>query len=162
MVLLALRFVPLFGLARGLWYSIFHAVSAFNNAGFDLFGNSLESFVGDWYVNAVFMFLIIIGGMGFVVILELITQWRRKEEPFEFVRFSLHTKVVLIITALLLGVGTIAYLIIEFNNPATLGPLPLDEKLLAAMFQSVTSRTAGFSTIVSVSYTHLDVYKRQV
>lgn len=147
-VLLALRFVPLFGLTRGLWYSIFHAVSAFNNAGFDLFGNSLESFVGDWYVNAVFMFLIIIGGMGFVVILELITQWRRKEEPFEFVRFSLHTKVVLIITALLLGVGTIAYLVIEFNNPATLGPLPLDEKLLAAMFQSVTSRTAGFSTIV--------------
>lgn len=146
-LLLALRFIPLFGWSRGLWYSIFHAVSAFNNAGFDLFGNSLEGFVGDWYVNAVFMFLIIIGGMGFVVILELMTQWHKKEEPFEFVRFSLHTKVVLIMTALLLGVGTIAYLSIEYHNPQTLGNLPFDEKILAALFQSVTSRTAGFSTI---------------
>lgn len=146
-LLLACRFVPLYGWAKGLWYSLFHAVSAFNNAGFGLFADSLEGFVGDWYVNAVFMFLIIIGGLGFVVIKELITQWKKKEEPFEFVRFSLNTKVVLIMTALLLGVGTVAYFCIEYTNPATLGPLSLPEKFLAALFQSVTSRTAGFSTI---------------
>lgn len=145
--LFAVRFIPMYGLIKGIWYSVFHAVSGFNNAGFDLFGTSLEGFVGDWYVNGIFMFLIIVGGMGFVVISELITQKRKKEEPFEFVRFSLHTKVVLIMTALLLSVGTVAYFVIEFSNTATLGALPLDEKILAAMFQSVTSRTAGFNTI---------------
>ncbi len=80
-LLLALRFIPLFGWSKGLWYSIFHAVSAFNNAGFDLFGTSLEGFVGDWYINIVFMFLIIIGGMGFVVILELMTSGVKKKSP---------------------------------------------------------------------------------
>lgn len=146
-LLLMLRFVPLYGGAKGLWFSIFHAVSAFNNAGFDLFGNSLEDFVSDWYVNLIMMALIISGGLGFVVISELVTQKRKPEEPFHFRRFSLHTQVVLIMSALLLVIGTIAYFCIEFNNPATLGQLSLSDKILAAMLQSTISRTAGFSSI---------------
>ncbi len=145
-VLLACRFVPQFGLARGMWMGVFHAVSAFCNAGFDLLGtpdspfSSLTGYVGDPVVNLTIMALIVIGGLGFFV-------WGDMWDKRRFRRLSLHTKLVLVTTVLLLAAGTGLTLLFEWNNPATLGALPAGEKVLAAAFQSVTLRTAGFNTI---------------
>lgn len=141
-LLLCFRFVPLYG-ARGLWLSVFHSVSAFCNAGFDLFGtNSLLSFVGDPLVSLVIMGLIVAGGIGFGVVIDLgHVLFSRTPRP------ALHTKLVLSMTASLIVVGTGLTLLFEWNNPYTLGPLSFGEKLLAASFQSVTLRTAGFATI---------------
>lgn len=138
-ILLALRWIPEFGIWRGLYYGLFHAVSAFNNAGFDLMGSfqSLNRYVLDPYVNLVMSALIIAGGLGFIVLINL---------P-RFPRVNLHAKVVLTTSAALLGAGTLLILLLEGGNPLTLGRLPPAGKLLAAFFQSVTSRTAGFSTL---------------
>lgn len=138
-VLLALRWVPQFGLGRGIYYGLFHSVSAFNNAGFDLMGGfrSLTAFVGDPSVSLIIAALIILGGLGFTVLMDLVHPRR----------FNLHAKVVLTTTAVLIGLGTILVLAIESRNPATLGPLSLPQKVLAAFFQSVTPRTAGFNTV---------------
>jgi len=138
-LLLALRWIPEFGWWRGMYYSLFHAVSAFNNAGFDLMGGfrSLTRYVLDPYVNLVMGALVIAGGLGFIVLISL---------P-RFPKVNLHAKVVLMTSAALLGVGTLLILFLEGGNPLTLGRLPPWGKLLAAFFQSVTPRTAGFSTL---------------
>jgi trk system potassium uptake protein TrkH len=138
-LLLALRWIPEFGWWRGMYYGLFHAVSAFNNAGFDLMGGfrSLTRYVLDPYVNLVMGVLIISGGLGFIVLISL---------P-RFPKVNLHAKVVLTTSAALLGVGTLLILFLEGGNPLTLGRLPPGGKLLAAFFQSVTPRTAGFSTL---------------
>lgn len=146
-LLLWIKFTPIYGLGKGLWYGVFHAISAFNNAGFDLFGNSLEGFQGDWFVLGVIMCLIVLGGLGFAVVAEIISQFHKKNEPFHFKRFGLHTQVVVTMTALLIGIGALTILVVEFTNPATLGALPFDEKVLNALFQSVTCRTAGFNSL---------------
>lgn len=127
---------------RAAYFGIFHAVSAFCNAGFDLFGHfqSLTSFTGDIFMNLVFSSLFVIGGLGFTVINEL---YRKRC----FKKLSLHSKLVLIVTGMLILLGFIVILILEYNNPQTLGRLPLKSKILAAYFQSVTPRTAGFNTI---------------
>ena len=140
--LLSFRMVPLYGWGKGLFYSIFHSVSAFCNAGFDLFGNysSLTGFRGDVLVNFTAMALIVVGGLGFGVLRDL--NGRRKGKYLH-----LHTRIVLASYAILFLFGFAFTLISEWNNPATLGSLPLGEKLMAAMFQSVTLRTAGFNTI---------------
>ena len=139
---LALRFVPLLGWGKGLYYGVFHAVSAFCNAGFDLFGNysSLTAFRGDALVNLAVMGLVVIGGLGFGVLRDLVH--RRKSGHLQ-----LQTRIVLITYGALMAFGAAFVLIAEWNNPATLGELPLGEKLMAALFQSVTLRTAGFNTI---------------
>lgn len=131
------------GWERALYYGIFHAVSAFNNAGFDLFGNfmSLTGYSGDMTVNVTIMLLIITGGLGFTVLADLYSHKR------EHKKFSLHTKLVLEATAILIGLGAVFILAIEFSNPKTLGALPLPVKVLASFFQSVTTRTAGFNTL---------------
>ncbi|HEY6101951.1 MAG TPA: TrkH family potassium uptake protein [bacterium] len=138
-VLLALRWIPQFGLGRGIYYALFHSVSAFNNAGFDLMGGfrSLTAFVGDPSVSLIIAALIILGGLGFTVLMDLVRPRR----------VNLHAKVVLTTTAVLIGLGTVLVLAIEARNPATLGPLGLPQKILAAFFQSVTPRTAGFNTV---------------
>lgn len=138
-LLLALRWVPEFGLARGAYYAIFHSISAFNNAGFDLMGGfrSLTRYAGDLPVNLVIMLLIIIGGLGFTV-LHSLTSPRR---------LSLHAKIVLTTSAALIALGTGLILLLEFSNRETFGALPLRERVLAALFQGVTPRTGGFSTI---------------
>ena len=146
--LLLSTFVPEFGWTSGLWYAIFHSISAWNNAGFSLFSDSLVGYRSDWLVNLVISGLVIFGGIGYQVIIEmylwLVNIIKGKSERF---CFSLNFKVVVSTTALLLIAGTVAFFLTELNNPATLAPLGLQDKLLAAWFQSMTTRTAGFNTI---------------
>lgn len=141
-VILSTRFIPMYGLGKGIWFSIFHSISAFCNAGFDLVGNfrSLTPFVKDPVITMTVAFLIILGGLGFVVILELLQ--KRK-----FKGLSLHAKIVLTMTASLLSIGFILFLVLEYKNVETLGQLSFAQKNVAAFFQSVTPRTAGFNTI---------------
>lgn len=145
-VLLALRFVPRFGWARGLWFSVFHSVSAFCNGGFDLMGSysgrfsSLTGFQGDPVVLLTIMALITAGGIGFFVWEDLLAHrsWKR---------LSLYSKLVLGITLALILLGWLSFLGLEWNNPQTLGPLSAGDKVLNGLFQSVTLRTAGFATL---------------
>jgi trk system potassium uptake protein TrkH len=146
--LLTVRFLTEPGRSPGdaLWRGVFHAVSAFCNAGFDLFGQdghavgSLGGYRSDWLVNVTVMALLIIGGLGYPVCVELAR--RRGNRPF-----SLHTRIVLVANAALLLFGWITILITEWSNPGTLQPMPLADKLLAGLFQSATTRTAGFATV---------------
>ncbi|MGL5328059.1 MAG: TrkH family potassium uptake protein [Peptostreptococcaceae bacterium] len=145
-VLLSFTFIPQFGLGQGIWYSIFHAISAFCNAGFDLMGSvsgpfsSLTSYVDNFMIVITISCLIILGGIGFPVMLDVINTKK-------IARLNMHSKVVLFTTSILILVGMIFIFILEFNNPKTLGPLSLPGKILASLFQSVTTRTAGFNTI---------------
>lgn len=141
--LLALRFVPLEGWRDGLFYALFHSVSAFNNAGFALYSNNLMNFVGDPLVSGVIALLIILGGTGFLVQMNVVAHLIDPRRH----RLMVHSKLVLTMMTVLLTVGTLTYLIFEWNNPATLGPLGVGAKLLASFFQSVTTRTAGFNTL---------------
>lgn len=140
--LLSFKFIPQFGFAKGVAFSVFHSISAFCNAGFDIMGNytGLTSFVTDPLVNIVIMGLILIGGIGFSVIVDIA---RNKQ----YKKLSIHSKLVIMTSLVLLGAGFILFLAIEWNNPATLGELTIPQKILGAMFQSVTPRTAGFNTI---------------
>lgn len=142
-LLLSIRFVPLYGWGKGIWYAVFHSVSAFCNAGFDLMGHfqSLVPFVRDPLVNFTIMWLIVMGGLGFALILELIRKPKTKQ------RISVHGRTVLIATAMLVFGGGILFWLFERHNPDTLGELPLSTQLMASLFQSVTCRTAGFNTI---------------
>lgn len=141
-IVLATKFIPEFGIKKGLFFGLFHSVSAFCNAGFDIIGNSLENYIGDPIINITIMFLIIVGGIGFTVIIDLLKSKKLK-------RISLHSKLVLIITLGLLLSGTVFFLILEFNNPETIGNLTFGNKVLASSFQSVTLRTAGFNTLAT-------------
>jgi len=138
-------FVPRFGFWGGLWQSIFHSISAFNNAGFSLFSNSFMSYFNAPLLVFTTTVLIILGGIGYQVLLEFYLRLTC-QHPERFT-FSLNTKVVVSTTLVLLGVGTVAFWLIEGNNPDTLGRMNLGEQFLAAWFQSVTTRTAGFNTI---------------
>lgn len=142
-VLLALRFFLGYGYApaRAVWEGIFHAVSAFNNAGFALYTDSLSGFVGDPWICLPIAAAVITGGLGFPVLFELRRQYRRPA------RWSMHTKLVLSGSALLLVVGTAFFTVVEWTNQATLAGLPAGQRFLAAFFQSVVSRTAGFNSI---------------
>lgn len=144
--LLSVRFVQEFGVLRGIGMGIFHAVSAFCNGGFDLMGtpddpfSSLVRYVGDPLVSLTLMALIVIGGLGFFV-------WSDVWDQKRFRRLSLHSKLVLSTSGILLAGGFVLTLLFEWSNPATLGGMTLPRKLLAAAFQTVTLRTAGFNTI---------------
>jgi trk system potassium uptake protein len=137
-----------YGPDYGLWLSLFHSVSAFNNAGFSLFENSLMGYAANPWINLVITGLVIIGGIGYQVIMELLT-WVRDRIEGNRARglFSLNFKVVTSTTAVLLVLGTIAFLVTEYHNQSTLGPQTPFHKLLSAWFQSVIARTAGFNTI---------------
>jgi len=139
-IFLSLTFTKEFGVIKGIWFSIFHAISAFCNAGFDITGNSLVDYSGNYVLNITVMMLIILGGIGFYVVMEVI-----RERKFRY--FSLHTKLVLISTILLIFVGMIVVLLMEYSNPETLKTLNIGEKIIASFFQSITPRTAGFNTI---------------
>ena len=135
-----------FGLARGVYLGLFHSVSAFNNAGFSLFSTNLVAYQGDLLVNLVVLTLVIGGGVGFLVLVEVgrLRQWRR---------FSMHTKLVLAMTVALIGAGTLAVFLLERSNPRTLATLPAGQAWLAALFQAVSPRTAGFNTLDVASLT---------
>jgi trk system potassium uptake protein len=133
---------------KALWLSLFYSVSAFNNAGFGLFADNLMSYVKSGPVSLAIAGLIIFGGIGYQVIMESYL-WIRARSHGSTIRrtFSLNFKIATTTTVFLLGIGTLAFLLTEFSNPATLATLTGPEKLLAAFFQSVTPRTAGFNTI---------------
>ncbi|MCM3291977.1 TrkH family potassium uptake protein [Paenibacillus sp. MER 180] len=145
-VLFSVRWAFDLPLGKAIYFGIFHAVSFFNNAGFDLFGSvsgpfsSLTSYVGDPIINLVSMLLIILGGIGFIVLSDLVEYKRTR-------KLSLHTKIVLTMTGLLIVIGTVVIFIFEFTNARTLGSLNGWEKFWASMFQSVSPRTAGANTI---------------
>ena len=141
--LLSTRFIPMFGIRRGLWMALFHSVSAFCNAGFDLFGgfSSLTAFAKDPLVLLTVAGLIIMGGLGFSVILEAL----RNRQGFK--GLSLHARIVLMFTLVLLLSGTVFYLLAEWNSAGALAGFGVGDKLSNAFFQSVTMRTAGFNSI---------------
>lgn len=129
-----------YGFGRSLYLGVFHAVTAFNNAGFALWSDNLTPFATDAWICVPIALAIIAGGIGFPVWLEL---WRIRAPR----RWSLHTKLTLVVTAILLVVGTGAVLAFEWGNDGTLGPLGTGGKLLAGFFQGVSPRTAGFNTV---------------
>lgn len=145
MVLLLARFWPEFGFVRGLKWSVFHAISAFCNAGFDIFGvlepgSSVMLFNDDPVVLLVLMMLITVGGLGFLV-------WQELATVRSFKKFSVYTKLVLIATGCIILIGSGVILLLEWDNPKTFGPMPVWQKILNAFFQAVTLRTAGFAAI---------------
>lgn len=146
--LLLWEFVPDVGWPKGLWFALFHSVSAWNNAGFSLFSDNLVGYQGNVIVNLTITGLIIFGGIGYEVIFEmyLLARERVLRQKMKTVR-SLNFKVAVTTTLFLLFVGTLAIWIIEARNSKTLSSLSLPQQLLAAWFQSVTSRTAGFNSI---------------
>jgi len=136
-----------FGWAQGVWQALFHAISAFNNAGFSLFSDSLSGYVADPVVNITIAFLFIIGGLGFVVLADLNTQRR-------WAKLTLHSKLMLSGTAFLILASWGLFAALEWRNPATLGALEgTGPRLLASWFQAVTPRTAGFNTLDYASMT---------
>lgn len=145
-------YVPEFG-AKGIWISVFHSVSAFCNAGMDVVGNvSLAEYAGSYTINITTMLLIIFGGIGFIVWWDVIRVLKMRlakdiKTGEMFQKLYLHTKIVMVATLTLIVAGTICVFILERNNPDTLGGMPLGDKVMAALFQSVTTRTAGFFTI---------------
>lgn len=141
-VIFYFRWASLGDPSLSLFTSIFHSASAFNNCGMDIFNvsSSLSFFWNDPVTLLTTAVLVIFGGIGYVVVVDIIRQR-------QFGRLSLDTKVVLVATGILLALGTLFYLIAEFSGPQTLGPMPLPQKLLVAFYQSVTPRTAGFSVV---------------
>ena len=143
-LILFFRFLPEFGFGRALWYGVFHSVSAFCNAGFDVLadvdaGGSLCRYATDPVVNFTIMALIVIGGLGFAV-------WGDIRHHRRFSRLSVYSRLVVIITTVLIFGGAGVFAALEWNNPNTIGDLTVPQKLMAALFQSVTLRTAGFAT----------------
>ena len=160
-VFYAMAFVPRFGFGRGIWVSVFNAVSAFCNAGMDILGpDSLIPYRNDPLVLIVTMMLIVMGGLGYVVWFDLVGKiFTRQEEtayPKEvFKRFSEHSKLVLTLTLVLIGAGTAVVFAAEFRNPETIGAFPLPMAILNSLFESVTFRTAGFASIPQKSLTEV-------
>ena len=143
---LTVRFLGEMPFGKALWYGVFHAVSAFCNAGFDLMGtfvpgSSLTGYAADPVVLVTIMALITLGGLGFFVWNDLLIH------RFSWKRLSVHTRLVLVTSCALVLLGALATLALEWGNPGTLGPMSVGQKLLAALFQSVTTRTAGFFAV---------------
>nr|WP_240908665.1 TrkH family potassium uptake protein [Paenibacillus timonensis] len=145
-LLLFARFARDMPLGQALYFGIFHSISIFNNGGFDLFGrihgpfSGLAEYAGDPFVNLVVMLLIFLGGIGFIVIADLLGYKQNR-------RLSLHTKVVLTMSGILTVVGAVILLLIEANNPHTLGPMNWMDRIFASLFHSVSSRSGGVSTV---------------
>lgn len=142
-------FVPEFGM-KGIWISIFNAVSAFCNAGMDVISeDSLYAYVHNPVINLVTSLLIVFGGIGYIVWWDIVGALKniRRQKLKCFATLTLHSKIALSVTGVLILAGTAAIFVFEYNNPLTMGSFSLFEKLQASLFQSVTTRTAGFATI---------------
>ncbi len=139
-ILLSTVFIPEFGLGKGIWYSVFHSISAFCNAGFDLMGvkahfSSLTDYIGNPMINLTIMALIVVGGIGFLT-------WEDvKSNRFHFQKYRVQSKIILSVTAALILAPALYFFFCEFQD------MPLRERLLSSLFQSVTTRTAGFNTV---------------
>ena len=149
-LILSIHFSRTMDWGQAVYYGIFHSVSAFCNAGFDLMGKdgeyiSLTGYSGDWTVNLVIMLLIIIGGIGFFIWNDL------SENKLHFRRWKLHTKITILMTLALVFGGAAVLFALEYNN--TLAGRPLDEQILCSLFGSVTARTAGFNTVDTAALT---------
>lgn len=142
MIILSLRFWVDMPLDKAIWFGFFHSVSAFNNAGFSLFSDNMMRYRGDFVINFTIPWLIIIGGLGYVVLLE-IYNFRRDR----LLRISTHTKIVLWMSGILILLGMALLLSMEWNNPKSFGSFSTFEKITAAWFASVNYRTAGFNSI---------------
>jgi trk system potassium uptake protein len=140
MLFLALRWIPEFGVKRGLFYSLFHSISAFNNAGIALWPNNLMSYAGDPIINIVISLLFILGGLGFTVLVDL-------KVKSTFSKLSLHSKMMIVGTLVINVVTMLLIFVLEYSNPKTIGTLPLYDKLWTSYFQAVSPRTAGFNTL---------------
>ncbi|WP_263078221.1 TrkH family potassium uptake protein [Endozoicomonas sp. Mp262] len=147
-IILSIAWIPEFGTREGFYTAFFHAVSAFNNAGFSLFHDSMTGYSKAPLVTLTITALFIIGGIGFTVIDDIVSK------PRGYRRISLHSKIVLITSFILLISGTLILLALESNNPKTLGGHNFWEQLLMAFFQSATARTAGFNSIEIIEMTH--------
>ncbi|WP_232314124.1 TrkH family potassium uptake protein [Isoptericola dokdonensis] len=141
------------GVGHALWSGFFHSVSSFNNAGFSIYSDNLVRFVADPWVCLPLSAAVIVGGLGFPVLIEL---WRHARTPrvegrrqalFTMSRWSMHTRLTVGTTAILLAVGTLFFLAVEWANPRTMGPLDVPGKMLASFTHSVMTRTAGFNAI---------------
>lgn len=153
-ICLSFVFIPEYGI-KGIYYSLFHAISAFCNAGFDVLGsNSLIPYYNHLWINIVISSLIILGGIGFVVMIELrysFINYKQKYKQFSLKTYlhtiTVHTKIVLLTTFVLIFLGMIVILMLEYHNPNTIAMMPLKDKLIVSYFQSVTLRTAGFASV---------------
>ncbi|MDO5036931.1 MAG: TrkH family potassium uptake protein [Tissierellia bacterium] len=139
-LVLSSQFVASYGFKRGVWYGVFHAVSAFCNGGFDLLGDSIRVFQDNYVVNLTIMALVILGGLGFIVYMDLLQHLKKRG-------LSVHTRLVLLTNFFLLALGTLGFYLLERDNPATLAGLPEDIKWLASAFHSTVLRTAGFYSV---------------
>jgi trk system potassium uptake protein TrkH len=139
-VSLSFVFVKDYGLINGVGYSIFHSVSAFCNAGFDLLGNSMMDYVYNPIITFTLCSLVIVGGLGFFVIWDV-------HEIKKFRRLSLHSKIVILFTSLLILVSTTVIFLLEYNNPGTMSKFSVSGKIQASIFQAISPRTAGFNSV---------------
>ncbi|ANU15162.1 TrkH family potassium uptake protein [Planococcus halocryophilus] len=139
-ILLTIYWIPQFGFKDALNYSIFHVISAFNNAGFSLFPDNMISFAGDPLVTVLISSLFIIGGIGFTVVMDV-------AQKKSFRRWALHTKLMVGGTLILNSLAMLVFFLLEYNNPGTLGNMSLFDKLVTSYFSAVTPRTAGFNML---------------
>ena len=152
-IFFAFQFIPEYGFLKGIWYSVFHSISAFCNAGIDILGaDSFAAYARNPLINLTTMILIVAGGIGYTVwfdITDNIRNFRKKGERRRgmFKILTLNSKVALTMTAILIVTGTVSFLFLEFSNPDTLGEFSFGDKVMGAAFQSVTTRTAGFFTV---------------
>ncbi|WP_236354719.1 TrkH family potassium uptake protein [Konateibacter massiliensis] len=159
-VLYSIHFIPQFGLIPGIWRAVFSSVSVFCNAGMDILGNtSFTEYRGNILINITTMALIIIGGIGFPVwwdvIRVTIETWQKniKERQF-FDKLTLHSKLAIVTTGILILGGFVSIFLLEYNNPLTMKELSLGEKIMSSLFQSVTTRTAGIMTLPQENFTN--------
>ena len=153
-LLLLWRFLPIFTLGQAAWHALFLSISAFNNAGFTILPGSdgLAAFQREPWVLSIVALLIILGGIGYSVMADVV-RYRR------FKRFTLDTRLVLVVSAILWVMGALTIFLSEFNNPGTLQPLPMNDRAINSLFMSVSPRTAGFNTIdISQTQTHTNLF----
>jgi trk system potassium uptake protein TrkH len=141
-VILGVKFSGEMGIVKGMYYGLFHSISAFNNAGFSLFSDSLIGYADSYLVNATVAALIIFGGIGFFVYSDLYKLARR-----EVTRLTIHTKIVIVFSIWLIIAGAAVFMLFEFNNYGSVGMLSTNEQVASSLFTSVTARTAGFTTV---------------
>ena len=139
-VILSFFWVPEFGWTHGLYYSVFHVISAFNNAGFSLFNDNLIAFAGNIPVTLILSSLFIIGGLGFIVVMDVMAKRRPRQ-------WSLHTKLMITGTLILNGLSTLLLFLLEYHNEKTIGNMTFGDQMLTSYFQAVTPRTAGFNMV---------------
>lgn len=154
-ILLTLRFLFDHSVDTAIWHALFHSISAYCNAGFSLYGDSMVRYQADWIVNLTVVMLIVVGGIGFPVMLDVTRNWKGVWWD-RWDQLMLHSKLVLTGTISMIVIGTTAILMLEWSN--TLAAMPVPGKVLAALFHSVTCRTAGFNSVDVMSLTNATLF----